>query len=45
MTYYAEERGKRIKINEWDAYMRLAEEGWHKIIMQPGLTIIGKKGV
>jgi hypothetical protein len=45
MTYYAEVKGQRIKISEWDAYMRLREDGWYNIIMQPGVTIIGKKGV
>jgi hypothetical protein len=45
MSYYAEVKGQRVRINEWayEAFMRL--HGWHHVIAQQGLVIIGKKGV
>lgn len=44
MSYYAEVKGQRVKINEWvyEALVRL--HGWHHVIQQEGLAIVGKRG-
>ena len=42
MNYYAEVKGNRVRITEWmyEALVRL--HGWHHVIQQEGLAIVGQ---